>query len=44
MLYPDGRNCDNVYFSIVDDDWTDIRARLEDKLGYPVAPVFREGS
>jgi RimJ/RimL family protein N-acetyltransferase len=39
MLYPDGRNRDNVYFSVVDDDWSRVRALLETKLGYKVNPV-----
>lgn len=42
MLYPDGRNRDNAYFSIIDDEWPQIRARLENKLGYPVMPAFEE--
>jgi N-acetyltransferase len=42
MIYADGRNRDNVYFSIVDDEWPQVRARLEDKLGDPVAPAFAE--
>jgi N-acetyltransferase len=42
MLYADGRNRDNVYFSIVDDDWAVVRARLEARLGYPVGPTFSE--
>jgi N-acetyltransferase len=42
MLYADGRNRDNVYFSIIDDDWPAVRARLEGKLGYPVIPAFAE--
>jgi RimJ/RimL family protein N-acetyltransferase len=42
MIYADGRNRDNVYFSIVDDEWPQVRARLEDKLGYPVAQAFAE--
>jgi len=42
MLYPDGRNRDSAYFSIVDDEWPAVRARLEGKLGYPVAPAFTE--
>ena len=42
MLYADGRNRDNVYFSIIDDDWPAVRARLEGKLGYPVTPAFTE--
>jgi N-acetyltransferase len=40
MLYSDGRNRDNVYFSIIDDEWPLIRARLEGKLGYPVLPTI----
>lgn len=44
MLYPDGRNRDNVYFSIIDDEWPQIRARLGDKLGYPVVPAFEDAS
>ncbi len=39
MLYPDGRNRDNVYFSVVDDEWPRVRALLETKLGYAVNPV-----
>jgi N-acetyltransferase len=42
MIYADGRNRDNVYFSIVDDEWPQVRASLEDKLGYPVMPAFGE--
>ena len=42
MLYPDGRNRDSAYFSIVDDEWPTVRARLEGKLGYTVAPAFEE--
>ena len=40
MLYPDGRNRDSAYFSIIDDEWPEVRTRLEDKLGYPVTPMF----
>lgn len=40
MLYPDGRNRDNAYFSIIDDDWPRVRAGLEARLGYPVEPRF----
>ncbi len=42
MLYDDGRNRDNVYFSIIDDDWPAVRARLEARLGYRVTPTYRE--
>lgn len=39
MLYADGRNRDNVYFSIIDDDWPQVRERLTARLGYAVAPT-----
>lgn len=42
MLYSDGRNRDNVYFSIIDDDWPVVRARLENRLGYRVTPAYGE--
>jgi RimJ/RimL family protein N-acetyltransferase len=42
MLYADGRNRDNVYFSIIDDDWPRVRAGLEGKLGYRVTPTYVE--
>ncbi len=42
MLYGDGRNRDNVYFSIIDDDWPTVRARLESRLGYRVTPTYGE--
>ena len=38
MIYADGRNRDNVYFSIIDDDWPAVRRNLEAKLGYAVTP------
>jgi RimJ/RimL family protein N-acetyltransferase len=44
MLYDDGRNRDNVYFSIIDDDWPAVRARLEGRLGYRVAPTYAEST
>ena len=31
MLYADGRNRDNAYYSIIDDEWSQIRARLEEQ-------------
>src|SRR5262245_7657504 len=42
MLYADGRNRDNVYYSVIDDDWPVVRARLEAKLGYRVMPSYVE--
>ena len=42
MLYADGRNRDNVYFSIIDDEWPAIQAQLQAKLGYAVAPRVTE--
>lgn len=44
MLYPDGRNRDNIYFSIVDDEWPAIHARLQAKLGYAVVPRVDEAA
>lgn len=40
MIYPDGRNRDSVVFSIIDDDWSNVRQILEGRLGYKVAPSF----
>jgi RimJ/RimL family protein N-acetyltransferase len=42
MLYADGRNRDNVYYSVIDDDWPVVRARLQAKLGYRVMPSYVE--
>jgi N-acetyltransferase len=36
MIYPDGRNRDSVYFSIVDDEWATSKALLLSRLGYNV--------
>jgi N-acetyltransferase len=44
MLYADGRNRDNVYFSIIDDEWPTIQAQLQAKLGYAVAPTVTEAA
>jgi len=33
MLMPDGRNRDSAWYSITDDDWPDVRARLRASLG-----------
>ncbi|MGH9695425.1 MAG: GNAT family N-acetyltransferase, partial [Bryobacteraceae bacterium] len=41
MLYADGRNRDNAYYSIIDDEWPQIQARLQSRLGYAVVPTFR---
>jgi RimJ/RimL family protein N-acetyltransferase len=38
MLYADGRNRDNVYFAIIDDDWSEVRDHLLRKLNYTVEP------
>ncbi len=40
MIYPDGRNRDSVYFSIVDDEWPQSKALLLARLGYDVRPRF----
>ncbi len=42
MIYPDGRNRDSVYFSIIDDEWQNVRQGLEERLGYKVMPSFSE--
>ncbi|MCB2255214.1 GNAT family N-acetyltransferase [Pseudomonas chlororaphis] len=33
-IMPDGRKRNSVRFSIIDDEWPDVRQRLEQKLGY----------
>ncbi|MGC2659123.1 MAG: GNAT family protein [Bryobacteraceae bacterium] len=38
MIYPDGRNRDSVYFSILDDEWATTKALLLSRLGYDVQP------
>jgi N-acetyltransferase len=44
MIYPDGRNRDSVYFSIVDDEWARAKAFLRSRLGYDVRPrVVEDG-
>ena len=40
MIYPDGRNRDNIYFSIIDDDWKNSRRLLQERLGYEFTPAF----
>lgn len=42
MLYPDGRNRDSVYFSILDDEWPNVRQILETRLGYKVNPIVQD--
>src|ERR1043165_8137459 len=42
MLYADGRNRDNLYFSIIDDEWPAVRTQLQARLGYAVTPVVTE--
>lgn len=34
MLLPDGYQRDSVMYSITDDEWPEVRARLEARLGY----------
>jgi RimJ/RimL family protein N-acetyltransferase len=38
MIYPDGRNRDSVYFSIVNDEWPHSKELLLARLGYAVEP------
>ena len=32
MILPDGRYRDSVYYSVIDREWPDVKARLEEKL------------
>lgn len=32
MLYPDGRNRDSIFYSILDDEWPEIERRLAERL------------
>jgi RimJ/RimL family protein N-acetyltransferase len=34
-IMPDGRKRNSVRFSIIDDEWPQVRQQLESKLGYP---------
>ena len=43
MIYPDGRNRDSVYFSIIDDEWEASKALLLSRLGYVVRPRVGTG-
>jgi RimJ/RimL family protein N-acetyltransferase len=43
MLYPDGRNRDSVYFSIIDDEWAASKALLLSRLGYDVRLLVAGG-
>lgn len=36
-----GRIRDSVYFSILDSEWPEVKARLEAKLGQPTAPPLK---
>jgi N-acetyltransferase len=44
MIYPDGRNRDSVYFSIIDDEWPHSKALLEARLGYKVDPTVLQNT
>lgn len=39
MITAAGRVRDSIYFSIVDDEWPEVKARLEEKLARPYAPA-----
>jgi len=41
MRTDDGRWRDTVYFSILDDEWPGVKARLEDKIAQPWPPAAR---
>lgn len=38
MLMPGGRVRDSVYFSIIDAEWPEVKASLDDKLARPYSP------
>jgi hypothetical protein len=38
MVVPGGRVRDTVYFSILDDEWPEVRRRLAARLAAPEAP------
>jgi N-acetyltransferase len=38
MIYPDGRNRDSIYFSILDDEWEASKSLLLSRLRYDVQP------
>jgi len=42
MIYPDGRNRDSAYFSVIDEDWPKVRDNLEGRLGYKMSPHYYE--
>ena len=44
MIYPDGRNRDSVYYSILDGEWPTVRAKLEQRLGFAFDPSFKIGT
>ncbi len=39
MITESGRLRDTVYFSIIDDEWPAVKARLQEKLAQPVIPA-----
>uniref|UniRef100_E1T9L2 GCN5-related N-acetyltransferase n=1 Tax=Burkholderia sp. (strain CCGE1003) TaxID=640512 RepID=E1T9L2_BURSG len=39
-IMPDGRKRNSVRFSIIDTEWLDVKAALEDKLACPPKPVL----
>jgi N-acetyltransferase len=37
LILPSGRVRDSVFFSIIDDEWREVKARLQSKLGQKIA-------
>jgi N-acetyltransferase len=44
MLYPDGRNRDSVYYSIIDDEWPGCKTLLQSRMGYVINPQCLESA
>jgi N-acetyltransferase len=42
LILPSGRVRDSVVFSIIDDEWLEVKARLRDRLGFTSSPTGKE--
>jgi RimJ/RimL family protein N-acetyltransferase len=43
LILPSGRVRDSVFFSIIDDEWPEVKARLQDRLPSPTGRGLGEG-
>jgi RimJ/RimL family protein N-acetyltransferase len=41
LILPSGRVRDSVFFSIIDNEWPEVKARLQDRLGFLPSPTGR---